>query len=114
MVEYKSNTLAEQIRNDYKQHGASITSIVTFSSGDLHYAIGSAEYTASVAQVGNILHVTGVLKDTYNFTEVRSHDDKRFSWLSVEANNLGTQLQRDGYGMEYDYRAPFEMDISVN
>lgn len=110
----QSSTLSEKIVSDYTQQGSSITSSVIFSGGDLHYAIGKAAYTAEVTQSGNVLHITGVLSDTYDFTEERSHDDKRFSWLSVEANNLGLQLQRDGYGIEYAYSVPFEMDVPIN
>lgn len=110
----QSSTLAKKIVSDYAQQGSRIDSSVEFSSGDLHYAIGKAGYTAEVTQSGSILHVTGVLSDTYDFTEERSHNDKRFSWLSVEANNLGLQLQRDGYGIEYKYDVSFEMDIPMN
>lgn len=87
-----------------------IFSSVTFSSGDLHYAIGKASYTAEVMERNGKLVAIGMLSDTYDFTEIRTHDSG-FSWLSVEANNLGYQLQHDGYGIEYSYSVPFEIEI---
>ena len=60
-----------------------------------------------------MLHITGVLSDIYDFTEIRSHDDPRFSWLSVEANNLGVNLQRGEHGFAYSYQVYFEMDIPL-
>ena len=53
------------------------------------------------------------LTDKYDFTEWRSHSDPQYTWLSVEANNLGYTLQRDGYGTEYTYVVDFDMDIEL-
>lgn len=105
-----SKTLAEQIKTDYANKESSISSSVKFSSGDLHYGIGSDNYSAEVVQKGGKLIATGVLSDTYDFTVLRTHGGE-FSWLSVEANNLGYQLQHDGYGTTYDYSVPFEIEI---
>ena len=108
-----SKEFEEKIRRDYWLFGAPIKSSVTFTQGDLHYAIGSANYREEVLSCGNMLHITGVLSDIYDFTEIRSHDDPRFSWLSVEANNLGVNLQRGGHGFAYSYQVYFEMDIPL-
>ena len=108
-----SKEFEEKIRRDYWLFGAPIKSSVTFTQGDLHYAIGSANYRAEVLSCGNMLHITGVLSDIYDFTEIRSHDDPRFSWLSVEANNLGVNLQRGEHGFAYSYQVYFEMDIPL-
>mgnify|MGYP007059152210 CR=1 FL=1 len=48
-----------------------------------------------------LLNSSGTLSDTYDFTKLREHDGK-YTWLSVEANNLGYRLQKEGYGTEYD------------
>lgn len=54
--------------------------------------------------------MSGTLSDTYDFTEIREHD-KKYSWLSVEANNLGYRLQKEGYGTKYTYDVPFEFEV---
>ena len=42
--------------------------------------------------------------------KLREHDGK-YTWLSVEANNLGYRLQKEGYGTEYAYAVPFEFEV---
>ena len=73
-------------------------------------SIGHAEYSANVHEQNGTLIVSGTLSDTYNFTEIREHDGK-YTWLSVEANNLGYRLQKEGYGTEYAYAVPFEFEV---
>lgn len=82
-----------------------INSYIIFEQDDLHYAIGKAGYKAKVVPEGDKLHATVTLTDTYDFDGLRKHGSNGFSWLSVEANNLGYQLQRDGYG------SPFRINV---
>lgn len=95
---------------DYKTYGNSFASSFEFMEGDLHYAIGHAEYSANVHEQNGTLIVSGTLSDTYDFTKLREHDGK-YTWLSVEANNLGYRLQKEGYGTEYAYAVPFEFEV---
>ena len=53
-----SKEFEEKIRRDYWLFGAPIKSSVTFTQGDLHYAIGSANYRAEVLSCGNMLHIS--------------------------------------------------------
>ena len=76
----------------------------------MHYAIGHADYSANVHEQNGTLIVSGTLSDTYDFTKLREHDGK-YTWLSVEANNLGYRLQKEGYGTEYAYAVPFEFEV---
>lgn len=54
--------------------------------------------------------MSGTLSDTYDFAELREHDGK-YTWLSVEANNLGYRLQKEGYETKYTYAVPFEFEV---
>ena len=105
-----SKAFQEKIIADYKTYGNSFASSFEFMEGDLHYAIGHAEYSANVHEQNGTLIVSGTLSDTYDFTELREHDGK-YTWLSVEANNLGYRLQKEGYGTKYTYAVPFEFEV---
>ena len=105
-----SKAFQEKIIADYKTYGNSFASSFEFMEGDLHYAIGHADYSANVHEQNGTLIVSGALSDTYDFTELRKHDGTH-TWLSVEANNLGYRLQKEGYGTEYAYAVPFEFEV---
>lgn len=62
-----------------------------YDGSDLEYSIGVAEYTLRLESANGQTVAVFVLKDTYDFTEIRSGGS-----ISNLLNNLGYELQKNG------------------
>ena len=83
-----NNILQDALRNGLTEADG----VASFYDGsDLEFSIGAAQYTMRIEGEGGKRIAIFVIKDTYDFTEIRSKNS-----ISNLLNNWGYKLQEEG------------------